>query len=91
MAGKLGGLPVGNIVEGLLNAPITAHILGGNPMGHHVGEGVVDLRFEVHGYPGLYIVDGSIIPANPGLNPSLTLTALAEYAMSLIPPKNKAS
>ncbi len=91
MAGKLGGLPVGNIVEGLLNAPITAHILGGSPMGRHAGEGVVDLRFEVHGYPGLYIVDGSIIPANPGLNPSLTLTALAEYAMSLIPPKNKAS
>jgi cholesterol oxidase len=48
---------------------------------------VIDLNGEVFNYPGLYVVDGSIMPANPGVNPSLTITALAEYAMSRIPPK----
>ncbi len=50
-------------------------------------EGVVDGNFEVHNYPGMYIIDGSIMPANPGVNPSLTITALAEYAMSKVPLK----
>ena len=86
MAASIDGVPVGNVAEGLLNIPITAHILGGVPMGRSIQDGVVDLNLEVHGYPGLYIVDGSIVPANPGLNPSLTITALAEYAMSNIPP-----
>jgi len=45
---------------------------------------VVGLNCEVHHYPGLFVVDGSIMPGNPGVNPSLTITALAEYAMSLI-------
>ncbi|MGD8633953.1 MAG: GMC oxidoreductase, partial [Anaerolineales bacterium] len=89
MAEAIGGIPVGNIAEGLLNVPITAHILGGVPIGRSQEEGVVDLDFEVHGYPGLYVVDGSVVPANPGLNPSLTITALAEYAMSKIPPKGQ--
>ncbi len=48
---------------------------------------MVDLDFQVHEYPGLYVVDGSVMPANPGVNPSLTITALAEYAMSRIPSK----
>ncbi|MDF1498929.1 MAG: GMC family oxidoreductase [Anaerolineales bacterium] len=85
MAASIDGLPVGNVVEGVLNTPITAHILGGVPIGHSREEGVVDLNFEVFAYPGLYVVDGSVVPANPGLNPSLTITALAEYAMSKIP------
>lgn len=87
MANSIGGVPVGNIAESLLNVPITAHILGGVPIGRSHDEGVVNLDFEVFGHPGLYVIDGSVVPANPGLNPSLTITALAEYAVSKIPPK----
>ncbi len=47
---------------------------------------MIDLDCQAHNYPGLYIVDGSIVPANPGVNPSLTITALAEYAMSRVSP-----
>jgi cholesterol oxidase len=86
-AQKTGGIPMGSLGENLLNLPTTAHIMGGVPFGRHDQEGVVDLDCQVHNYPGLYIVDGSIIPANPGVNPSLTITALAEYAMSRVPPK----
>jgi cholesterol oxidase len=86
-AGKMNGIPAGTITEGLINVPMTAHILGGTPMGMTSEEGVVDLDCQVHNYPGLYVVDGSIVPANPGVNPSLTITALAEYAMSRIPLK----
>jgi cholesterol oxidase len=88
MAGMINGVPVGNVAEGLMNVPITAHILGGVPMGVSKEAGVVGLDFQVHSYPGLFIVDGSVVPANPGLNPSLTITALAEYAMSKIPRKD---
>ncbi len=86
-AGRSGGIPLGSLGENLLNMPTTAHILGGCPMGRNAEEGVVDLNCEVFGYPGLYVVDGSIMPANPGINPSLTITALAEYAMSHVPGK----
>jgi cholesterol oxidase len=85
-AQKIGGFPAGPVNESFLNTPITAHILGGCPFGREVSQGVIGLDCQVHGYPGLYVVDGSIVPANPGINPSLTITALAEYAMSLIPP-----
>lgn len=80
-------VPLGTITEGLLNIPLTAHILGGCPFGLSEDEGVVNLDCEIHNYPGLFVVDGSIMPANPGVNPSLTITALAEYAMSRIPDK----
>ncbi len=83
-ARRTGGVPLGSLGENLLGLPTTAHILGGAPIGPTAEQGVVDERFEVHNYPGLYIVDGSIMPANPGVNPSLTITALAEYAMSKI-------
>jgi cholesterol oxidase len=77
-------IPLGSVNEGLFNIPLTAHILGGVPFGRTDEEGVVDLDCQVHNYPGLYVVDGSIMPANPGVNPSLTITALAEYAMSRV-------
>ena len=86
-AEKTNGVPNGTINEGLLDMPMTAHILGGCPYGRDASEGVVGVDAQVHGYPGLYAVDGSILPANPGVNPSLTITAIAELAMSRIPPK----
>ena len=81
---RTNGVPLGSIGENLLGLPTTAHILGGAPIASNADEGVVNENFEVHNYPGLYIIDGSIMPANPGVNPSLTITALAEYAMSKI-------
>jgi cholesterol oxidase len=90
-AQKIGGFPAGSAFESLLNTPVTAHILGGCPIGRQADEGVVGLDCQVHGYPGLYVVDGSIVPANPGINPSLTITALAEYAMSQIPAAGEGS
>jgi len=81
------GIPLGSIGENLLGLPTTAHILGGAPIGVNADEGVVDENFQIHNYPGLHIIDGSIVPANPGVNPSLTIAALAEYAMSKVAKK----
>ena len=81
-AKKAGGLPAASISESLFGVPMTAHILGGAPMGLNADEGVIGLDCQVHNYPGLYVMDNSIMPANPGVNPSLTTTALAEYALS---------
>jgi cholesterol oxidase len=86
-AKKMNGIPAASIMDSLFNFPITAHLMGGVPLGRDENEGVVDVNFQVHNYPGLYVVDGSIMPGNPGVNPSLTITALAEYAMSKIPEK----
>lgn len=86
-AEKTDGIPQDSIPEALLGIPTTAHMLGGCPMGRTAEDGVVDKNCQVHNYEGLYVVDGSIMPANPGINPSLTITALAEYAMSRIPEK----
>ena len=90
-AEKIGGIPAGSINESLLGIPMTAHILGGCPFGTTAADGVVGLDCQVHEYPGLYAIDGSIVPANPGVNPSLTITALAEYAMSRVPEKQGAA
>ena len=89
-ARRTGGVAMGSSGENLLNLPTTAHILGGAPMGPDAEHGVVNDRFEIHGYPGLWIIDGSVVPANPGVNPSLTIAALAEYAMSRVPVKASA-
>lgn len=86
-ARRTNGVALGSVGENLLGLPTTAHILGGAPIGKDAIEGVVNEEFKVHNYEGMYIVDGSIMPANPGVNPSLTITALAEYAMSKIPKK----
>jgi cholesterol oxidase len=86
-AQKIDGYPISSITAGLIDVPMTAHILGGSTFGQTDDEGVIDLNCQVHNYPGLYVIDGSIIPGNPGVNPSLTITAMAEYAMSRIPRK----
>ena len=59
-------------------------------MGDSAETGVINANHEVYNYPGLYVIDGSAISANPGVNPSLTITTLAERAMSLIPAKETA-
>ena len=71
----------------MFNIPTTAHILGGAAIGHGPEDGVVDSRQRVFGYENLMVCDGAAIPANVGVNPSLTITALAEHAMSQVPPK----
>ena len=86
-AEKVNAIPQNSTMEILFNIPSTAHILGGNPMGDNVSEGVIDSNFQVFGYPGMYIIDGSAIQGNLGVNPSFTITAQAEYAMSQIPEK----
>lgn len=86
-AEKVDGIPQNATTEVLFNMSSTAHILGGIPMGDDDKTGVVNDSFEVFNYPGMYVLDGSIIPGNIGVNPSLTITALSEYAMSLVPEK----
>ena len=73
--------------ESILGVPSTAHILGGACIVDSAETGVIDHRHEVFNYPGLYVIDGAAISANPGVNPALTITALAERAMSYIPKK----
>jgi cholesterol oxidase len=80
------GMPMSMVTEILFNIPGTAHILGGCSIAKSPEEGVVDSRNRVFGYRNLYICDGSVIAANLGVNPSLTICALTERAMSFIPP-----
>ncbi len=86
-AGKVNGIAMNAITEIIFNMSTTAHILGGCPMGKTKDEGVVNENFQAFGYPNMHILDGSIIPCNLGVNPSLTITALSEYAMDQIPLK----
>jgi len=82
-----GGIPQSTLLESLLNMSTTAHILGGCPIGKDRDNAVIDTNHQVFGYPDLYIIDGSAIPANVGVNPSLTITALAERCMGRMPAK----
>ncbi len=86
-AKKVGGSPISMVTETLMGTPTTAHILGGCTMGKDERDGVIDKDHKVFGYDGLYVIDGSAMSANPGVNPSLTITAMAERAMSKIPNK----
>jgi cholesterol oxidase len=87
VADIIGGEPWGSWGEALFNAPTTAHIIGGACIGNSPDQGVVDPYQRVFNYEGLYIADGSVIGANLGVNPSLTITAMSERAMSFWPNK----
>jgi cholesterol oxidase len=86
-AERTGGIAQSALTEALFNIPSTAHILGGAVIAPDAGRGVVDAEQHVFGYENLLVCDGSVIPANVGVNPSLTITALAEHAMSRLPAK----
>ena len=89
-ADRMGGFAQGGITESLFNIPTTAHILGGAVIGSGPDTGVLDPLNRVFGYRNLLVCDGSAVPANPGVNPSLTITAMAERAMAHVPPKDPA-
>jgi cholesterol oxidase len=82
-----GGIPRSSITDVVLDAPITGHIMGGCIVGNTPKEGVIDFQNKVHGYENLRVCDASVITVNLGVNPSLTITALTERAMSFIPTK----
>lgn len=94
---NLVGRAVGRRMDGIpgagwydaLDIPVTAHFLGGCPIGLTRETGVVDPYHRVHGYDGLHVVDGSVVAANLGVNPALTITAMAERAASLWPNKGE--
>ncbi|MFF4317242.1 FAD-dependent oxidoreductase [Streptomyces sp. NPDC001568] len=89
LAEEINGFAGSNIGE-LMGTPLTAHFLGGCPIGASPREGVVDPYHRLHGHPGISVVDGSAVSANLGVNPSLTITAQAERAMSYWPNKGEA-
>jgi len=82
-----GGVGMSTITEILFNVPMTAHCMGGCGMADSPERGVIDAQNRVFNYRNLYVIDGSMLAANLGVNPSLTITALAERAMSFIPPR----
>jgi cholesterol oxidase len=84
LAKHIGGHPGGSVGD-LVGAPMTAHFLGGATIGADPEQGVVDAWHRVYGYEGLHVVDGAAVSANLGVNPSLTITAQAERAMSFWP------
>ncbi|WP_413560785.1 GMC oxidoreductase [Bdellovibrio sp. HCB209] len=79
-----GGTPATSLTEIFLNIPMTAHCLGGAPMAATPDQGVVDGKQCVFGYKNMMICDGSVVSGNLGVNPSLTIAALAEHAMSFV-------
>jgi cholesterol oxidase len=83
------GKSFGWATEALFGIPTTAHILGGATMGDSIETGVVDKHNRVFGYKNMLICDGSTLSSNPGVNPSLTITAITEHAMSHIPEKSQ--
>ena len=84
-----GGIAGGHIGD-LINAPFTAHFVGGCVIGESINTGVIDPYHRVYNYPTMHIVDGASVTANLGVNPSLTITAQAERAFSMWPNKGEA-
>ena len=90
LATHTGGIAQSGVLEALANVPTTAHVLGGAAIGRDASTGVVDARHRAFGYENFLVTDGASMPANPGVNPALTITALAEHAMSHVPPAVRA-
>ncbi|MER8042391.1 GMC family oxidoreductase [Streptomyces sp. NPDC094032] len=88
MAEEINGFAGSNIGE-LMGTPLTAHFLGGCPIGADAASGVIDPYHRLYGHPGISVVDGAAVSANLGVNPSLTITAQAERAMSFWPNKGE--
>jgi cholesterol oxidase len=84
VATKIDGVPLGAITE-LAGRPVTGHFIGGCAIGADPGHGVIDPYHRLYGHPGLHVIDGSAVAANLGVNPSLTITALAERATAMWP------
>jgi cholesterol oxidase len=91
LAQRTGGYAQSMLLEAWANIPTTAHILGGAVIGRDAGSGVVDQHSRLFGYRNFLVCDGSTVPANPGVNPSLTITAMSEHAMSQVPAKGTAT
>ncbi|MDX1417551.1 MAG: GMC family oxidoreductase [Candidatus Promineifilaceae bacterium] len=87
-ADKSDGVPIVGLNDAM-DIPNTAHILGGCDIAGDPSSGVIDINHQAYNYPGLYVADASVIPANLGVNPSLTITAMTERAMSKIPSKQE--
>ena len=90
LAERTGGIAQSSLSEALFNVPNTAHILGGAVIGASPEDGVIDAKQRVFGYENLLVCDGAAVPANVGVNPSLTITALAEHAIAALPTKDGA-
>jgi cholesterol oxidase len=88
LAEEINGFAGANLGE-VMGTPLTAHFLGGCPIGTDADTGVIDPYHRLYGHPGISVVDGSAVSANLGVNPSLTITAQAERAMSLWPNKGE--
>lgn len=73
------------VLEAVAGIPSTAHVLGGAVMGKDPSKGVIDKNNKVFGYENMFVIDGAMISANPGVNPSLSITAIAERAMAQVP------
>jgi cholesterol oxidase len=84
LAERIDGIAGGSVGE-LANIPMTAHIIGGAPIGATPADGVIDPWQRLYGYDGLHVLDGAAVTANLGVNPSLTITAQAERAMAFWP------
>ncbi|MGW0080449.1 GMC family oxidoreductase N-terminal domain-containing protein [Streptomyces sp. NPDC003393] len=89
LAAEINGFAGSNVGE-LMGTPLTAHFLGGCPIGDSTETGVIDPYHRLYGHPGISVVDGAAVSANLGVNPSLTITAQAERAMSYWPNKGEA-
>jgi cholesterol oxidase len=84
MASRMGGIPLSCVYEVFFDTPLTAHILGGCVLGSEAGEGVINSEHKLFGYDNFYVIDASAIPANLGVNPALTISAMAERAIDKI-------